>query len=187
MTPKSKYPISLIFPVYNEEKVIADTVKHYLPYKEKFNLEIIIADDSSTDQTLDRVEGLADKIILNSSGKRSRSANCNRGASHSIGEVLIILDADIRIENPAEFFSILLSVFNGNDTWVGGMINHRVYPDEEIFSDRITHALWNWVMRGVTCFNFGISTPGFQLATKEAYWKIGGFDETIGLLATYAG
>ncbi|MCP4611149.1 MAG: glycosyltransferase [Planctomycetes bacterium] len=51
------YPgISLIFPVYNEEKVIETTLEHYACFREKFNLEIIVADDLSRDRTLAGIE-----------------------------------------------------------------------------------------------------------------------------------
>ena len=44
--------ISIIIPVFNEEKYILEVLKRVNAEKEKYNLEIIVSDDGSTDNTL---------------------------------------------------------------------------------------------------------------------------------------
>ena len=71
-----KYPgISIIIPAYNEEKALERTLLHFLPFKEKYNLEIIVADDASTDRTVEIAERFADKVVLNRTGRRARSGS----------------------------------------------------------------------------------------------------------------
>lgn len=173
--------ISIIFPVYNEEKIIETTLKHYVRFRERYKLEIIIADDNSTDQTLAKARKYADKIVLNPTNTRGRSANCNRGASIASSDILLFLDADIRIADPERFFQTAYHVFQHQRGWIGGMINHRVYPGEEILSDKITHITWNLVMRFTLVAKYAISTPGFQMVTRTAFQRIGGFDERLGV------
>ena len=44
--------LSVLIPTYNEEIYILKTLKKVNEQKNKFNLEIIISDDGSTDQTI---------------------------------------------------------------------------------------------------------------------------------------
>ena len=44
--------LSIIVPVFNEEKYILEVLKRVNVEKQKYNLEIIVSDDGSTDNTL---------------------------------------------------------------------------------------------------------------------------------------
>ena len=177
-----KYPgISIIIPAYNEEKALERTLLHFLPFKEKYNLEIIVADDASTDRTVEIAERFADKVVLNRTGRRARSGSCNRGVREANYGILFFLDADILVEEPDSLFSKVYEVFR-DESVIGGMLNYKVYPDKEKFSDRVTHAFWNAVMRLVLKFGYGVSTPGIQIVKKAAFNRIGGYDENLRLI-----
>lgn len=173
--------ISIIIPAYNEERTLERTLLYNLPFKDKYNLEVIVADDESTDKTVEIARRYADKVVLNQTGKRARSGNCNRGAREASHGILIFLDADILADEPEKFFPAVYEVFQDENV-VGGMLNYRVYPDEEKLCDRITHAFWNAVMRMVLKFGYGISTPGIQIVRKSTFSRIGGYDENLRLI-----
>ena len=62
--------ISIVIPVFNEEKFIIETLNNIQFQKKKFDLEIIVVDDKSTDNTLNLLknnENLYDKLIENES------------------------------------------------------------------------------------------------------------------------
>ena len=43
--------ISIVIPVFNEEKFIIETLNNIQSQKKKFDLEIIVVDDGSTDKS----------------------------------------------------------------------------------------------------------------------------------------
>ena len=60
--------ISIIIPVYNEEKFILEVLKKVNQKNKKFNLEIIVCDDCSNDQTKNILlenKDFYDKILFN--------------------------------------------------------------------------------------------------------------------------
>ncbi len=173
--------ISIIIPTLNEEKFIGKTLRQFAPYRRRHNIEVIVSDDASTDGTVGIARPLADTVVTNEGGARGRSRALNRGARSAKHDIFIFLDADMIIENRENFFNEVHSVFAADPTVAGGMIDYHVYPDERTFADRLTHAFWNTVMRGVLRLGTGISTPGFQMARRNAFEAIGGFNEDLRL------
>jgi len=58
--------LSVIIPAYNEEELIVSTIseiEQYLSSKE-YRFEIIVVDDSSTDNTINLIESLKKNIII---------------------------------------------------------------------------------------------------------------------------
>ncbi len=66
--------ISLIIPVYNEEKIIKSTLEklHAFVKKEKDDLEILIINDGSTDNTLEIIEDFKPKFFKIISCKKNK-------------------------------------------------------------------------------------------------------------------
>jgi len=73
--------ISVIIPVFNEEKFVLQTLEEVNKQKKEFNLEIIIIDDFSTDNTLKIIEknsNLFDKFIKNEKNQNENTAGRQR-------------------------------------------------------------------------------------------------------------
>ncbi|AFZ50050.1 TIGR04283 family arsenosugar biosynthesis glycosyltransferase [Dactylococcopsis salina] len=83
--------LSVIIPVLNEEKTIAQTLEHL----QKTAVEIIIVDGGSTDNTVEIVQNMGIKTIL--SPEPGRSNQMNTGAKYAIGKVLLFLHADTKL------------------------------------------------------------------------------------------
>ena len=83
--------LSVIIPVLNEEKTIAQTLEHL----QKTAVEIIIVDGGSTDNTVEIVQNMGIKTIL--SPEPGRSNQMNTGAKYAIGKVLLFLHADTQL------------------------------------------------------------------------------------------
>jgi glycosyltransferase involved in cell wall biosynthesis len=174
--------LSVIVPVLNEEGVVEQTIRRLLPYRESNPLEVIVSDDGSTDRTAEIARGLADRVVMNPGVPPGRSGALNRGARAARYPNLLFLDADMRIEPMEAFLAELRGSFADDPHVSGGMIDFEIWPEARTISDRLTHFLWNQVMRGVLLLTGrGISTPGFQMGKREQFEQLGGFDEGLRL------
>lgn len=96
--------ISILVPAHNEEKVIARTVESLLALKYPVkNVEIIIINDASTDNSRNILEDLQRKNpkhrlhIINTDGTtggRGKSNALNIGLKEALGEYVVVYDAD---------------------------------------------------------------------------------------------
>lgn len=92
--------VSIIIPVYNEEKTIEKTLKSALASdypRDKF--EIIIINNNSTDNTLKIAKQYEDKIVkVYTEKNQGKGFALNLGIKKSKGEFLVTMDADTRVE-----------------------------------------------------------------------------------------
>lgn len=91
MANDSAMRISIVIPVLNEEKSIAETVAALMPLKPH---ELIIVDGGSSDRTHEICSRL-DVTVLSS--PRGRGLQMNHGARQATGDVLLFLHADTRL------------------------------------------------------------------------------------------
>jgi glycosyltransferase involved in cell wall biosynthesis len=92
--------ISVIIPIYNDEKYIAKCLE-YVVHQTYKNLEIIIVNDGSTDQSYTIVSKYAkqDKRIKIMNQKNSGPANArNNGLKHATGDYVHFHDSDDYVE-----------------------------------------------------------------------------------------
>lgn len=87
--------ISVIIPIYNEEKTIQQMQRQLYPLKEK--CEIIFVDGGSTDRTLEYLD--ADFKVIHS--KKGRASQMNAGAKESTGDILFFLHCDSELPSHA--------------------------------------------------------------------------------------
>ena len=87
--------ISVVMPVFNAERFLADAVNSILEQTES-NFEFIIIDDGSTDGTKAVLEGFVDSRIKLISLERNHGLSfcLNLGLDHSRGSLLARMDAD---------------------------------------------------------------------------------------------
>tara|TARA_R110002020_G_scaffold454448_1_gene669900 strand:- start:18890 stop:19822 length:933 start_codon:yes stop_codon:yes gene_type:complete len=85
---------SVIIPLYNKEHFIANTIESVL--KQSFsNYEILIINDSSTDNSLKIAQGFKDKRIHIVTQKNNGLSHArNHGIDLAQGEIIALLDAD---------------------------------------------------------------------------------------------
>lgn len=83
--------ISVIIPTLNEGQGIAVTIRAVRTGR---NVEVIVADGLSTDETASRALRAGARIV---SSERSRAVQMNAGAGHATGELLVFLHADTRL------------------------------------------------------------------------------------------
>lgn len=100
--------ISVIIPVFNEEKYIIQTLKKINIQKKFYDIEIIIIDDCSTDNTnniIKQNEKLYDYFIRNDKNI-GKGGSLKVGFAKAEGEIILIQDADSEYD-PNEYSKLL--------------------------------------------------------------------------------
>lgn len=90
-----KYKISVVIPVYNEEKLLHQALESVLA--QSISCEIICIDDGSTDNSIDILKKYAElyeNIVLIQQGNLGAGAARNKGLAVAQGEFIYFLDAD---------------------------------------------------------------------------------------------
>ena len=101
--------LSLVIPVFNEEKLIDELVKRTISSLESFiqDYEVIFVDDGSTDQSLNKIlywQQENRKIKLLSLSKNfGHQAAYTAGLEHAKGDVVAMMDGDL--QDPPELLS----------------------------------------------------------------------------------
>lgn len=175
-------PVSVIVPAYNEAKVIEKTLYSLLASNFSNEIEVIVVDDGSTDDTAERVLGLNDKRVhLIRQTNSGKSQALRRGVSEARHEYLVIVDADTQFHRDA--IANLLKPFE--DSKVGAVSGHARVGNLRRFLarcqdleyvcgfnlDRRAYAIWNCIT----------VVPGAISAfRKAAIYAAGGFSsETL--------
>ena len=105
--PKSQAGrLSIIMPTLNEEGTIEQTL---LPLVGRTDIEVIIADGGSTDETVSIAHRLGARIVP---ARPGRGRQMNAGAALATGEILLFLHADTKL--PANFQCAIWSALNHN-------------------------------------------------------------------------
>lgn len=137
-----KAELSIIIPVFNEEKTILEILKKI---KESLsgenNYEVIVIDDGSRDNTLKLLENnksLYNKLIINEINKGKGFAVI-KGIEASEGKYIAFQDADLEYD-PIEFNNIL-RIFNEMDADIvfGSRINYKNYTRSHNFLNLIAN------------------------------------------------
>jgi glycosyltransferase involved in cell wall biosynthesis len=172
--------ISIIFPTLNEEKLLETTLKQFTPELiQKFNLEIIISDGGSSDATLQIAKNFTDKIIeANPNEKQNISKGRNAGALTAKGEFLYLMNADTRIKNITEFFSKTTNSFK-NEKYLALSCKFKVFPEEEIVSDKLFHIFYNNYAHFLNIIGMGMGRGECHMIRKSIFIKTGGYNENL--------
>ncbi|MGE4423625.1 MAG: glycosyltransferase family 2 protein [Pseudodesulfovibrio sp.] len=90
--------VSVIIPAYNAERVIPDAIASIVAQAGGYDLEILVADDRSTDATREVVARLAELhpqiVLLDNAGTKGPAGGRNTCLKRATGEYIAFLDAD---------------------------------------------------------------------------------------------
>ncbi|MBT8480199.1 MAG: glycosyltransferase family 2 protein [Myxococcales bacterium] len=112
--------LSVVMPVYNEEKTIEQIVERVQAVA--LDKELIVVDDCSTDETaqiLDRLEEADNVRVFRHDRNRGKGAALRTGFTEARGEVVIIQDADLEYD-PQEYPKLLEPILEGRADVVYG-------------------------------------------------------------------
>ncbi|MBW4423358.1 MAG: TIGR04283 family arsenosugar biosynthesis glycosyltransferase [Nostoc desertorum CM1-VF14] len=154
--------ISIIIPTLNEAENIKEAI---ITTQLNINIEVIIVDGGSKDDTIEIAQSLSVKVISSSPG---RAVQMNAGAVAATGDILLFLHADTRL--PTGFDEMVRTVLQQPGT-VAGAFKLRI--DASLLSLR-------WVEWGVNLRSHFYQMPYGDQAiflTKAVFQQIGSFPE----------
>jgi len=160
--------ISVVVPAFNEEKLIADSLRSIRGAMEIFvrlgwETELIVCDNNSTDRTAELARAAGAQVVFEPINQISRARN--RGAEAASGDWLIFIDADSRPS--AELFSEVAEQIQSGRCLAGGC---TVVLDEKYFVAGCVSQIWNLVSR-IKKWTAG----SFIFCETDAFRKIGEF------------
>jgi glycosyltransferase involved in cell wall biosynthesis len=174
------YEISVIVPTLNEEKLISKTLSQFTPeLRKKYQIEVIISDGGSTDNTLKFAEGSAD-LILNAEPNKPQNIPIGRnfGAKYASGKYLYFINADTKLEDPDKLFNQTLIALNDSKV-VALTMKFKVFPAEQKLADRLFHGFYNSYVFLLNLIGMGMGRGECQIVKKEFFNKAGGYNENL--------
>lgn len=172
---------SIIIPTLNEEKLLPQLLEQLseeIPLKEN-DYEIIISDGGSKDGTQEIAERYGCNFIKHESPiKENISSGRNKGGNRAQGEWLVFLNADVRLANVKMFFNFLEEkVYPSTLYAIGGHV--KVFPEEEVFSDRLYHGFYYYYFHILNFLGMGTGRGECQVIRKDIFNKVSGYDEKL--------
>lgn len=123
--------VSIIIAARNCEKDLPDTLSSIktIDYP-KENIEVIVIDDASTDDTASIAQKLSNKVI-----KRTVRGGCpgarNTGIMQSSNEIVVFVDADVSVTK--NWLKKLVQPFKDNLVWAtGGFIKNKINKENNL-------------------------------------------------------
>ncbi len=135
---KEEQLISVIIPIYNGEQYVKPCLEMMMSQSYK-NLEIIVIDDGSTDDSASMTKGYPVKLIRHEQN-RGLSAARNTGIGAAQGAYIHFMDVDDAINS--NYYELMIGAIRetGSDIACGGMVNEkksyktRVYKKREVLT-----------------------------------------------------
>jgi glycosyltransferase involved in cell wall biosynthesis len=95
--------LTVVIPVYNGVPYIAATIESVIENSAGFDVECIVVNDGSTDDTALIIEEFRDKIKIITQANSGESAAVNRGIEEARGDGILVVSADDPLLTPRIF------------------------------------------------------------------------------------
>jgi len=166
--------ISVVIPVYNEEKKIAGTAETLDLYmKEKFEeYEIVFSNDGSTDSTLEIARELEKKYpsvkVVSYDVNKGKGGAVRNGMLSATGDVAIFTDCDLAYGTDVLYEAVKLFESSGADIVIG---SRNLHPDSYAGYNalrKLMSKIYFKVISVASGFKHSDSQCGFKGFRKEA-------------------
>lgn len=172
--------ISVVVLNYNNKKVIFNCIDTLIKYNQRYNYEIIVVDNNSSDGSYEMLiekykENDFVKVVRNQ--KNGCSSGRNLGVKNSKNEYILFLDSDEWVLNKY-FLDSYIDILENDENigvvgWSAGWFNNSGYAYKYIAWYRFNYMYPHMLYRKDVGY---LATCGFMLK-KELFEQVGGFDE----------
>ena len=156
--------ISIVVPVYNEARTVADVIQRLIAIDLPAPREILVINDGSTDGTrevLDQITERPELRIIHAEQNGGKGSAIRIGFSRATGTIVAIQDADLELD-PAQLAELTQPILDGRTRVVYGSRFLAGRPDAPWLS-----IFANQVLTGVTNVLFG-----GRLTDMETCYKV---------------
>ncbi|MDH5661247.1 MAG: glycosyltransferase [Gammaproteobacteria bacterium] len=160
---------SIIIPAFNEEEMLANTIKYLNDAMATISLtgEIVVTDNNSTDSTAEIAKNAGAIVVFESINQISRSRNA--GAKAANGRYFIFVDADTIV--PSGLLQTALSNLESGECCGGGAT--VTSNDVPLFVKGVL-GYWNSISRV-----FSLAAGCFVYARRDDFESCGGFSKKV--------
>jgi dolichol-phosphate hexosyltransferase len=136
--------LSILIPAYNEEATVGVAVKRLLDIRYPCDIELVIVNDGSVDNTMQVLSGIDDPrvVVAEHPVNRGKGAAVRTAAAMATGDYMLIFDADL--EYSAEDILSLLSPLQRGDA--------QVVYGVRTFGASTAHSFWFVIGNRVNTF-----------------------------------
>ncbi len=179
---KQTFRISIIIPVYKEEKILPHTLSIFTPeLRRKYGLQIIISDGGSNDRTVEIARQHTDFVVEHKKARRQTiSEGRNKGAEYAEAEILVFINADTIPDNPDEFFEKISNWENTNSE-IKGVDAIACYvgplPGKLTIRDKLFYIIYNRYIWLVNRLGVSIGRGECQVIKKDVFERAGRYNE----------
>jgi glycosyltransferase involved in cell wall biosynthesis len=157
-----KFKLSVIIPVYNEERTIRRVIArvHSLPVPK----EIIVVNDASTDGTaeaLNELDGRSGVHVIHKPQNEGKGAALRTGFRHAGGDVVVVQDADLEYD-PRDIVSVIRPIVEGKSDVVFG----SRFLGEEAQDKSLVHRTGNWFLTASSNWLTGLNLTDMETCYK---------------------
>jgi len=188
MTQMEKNPlISVIVVTYNSSKYVQETLES-AKAQTYSNIELIITDDCSKDNTVEICERWLEKNktrfinthLIIAKKNTGIPGNCNRGLNASKGELLKFIAGDDVIL--PEFIEQSLKEFQTDNNIAVTFTNAKIIDEKSNIIRNLSTKKYKsgYIFKEIFFVDFWPAAPSFMFK-REPVLEVGGFDETIGV------
>lgn len=175
----TKQLLSIVLPCYNEEKnipLIYKALKKQIA-KEKLDYELIFINDGSSDTTWAQIQNISkdDPKVRGISFSRNfgHNAALEAGLNASIGEVIVMMDADL--QHPPELIHELLTKWREGFDVVNTV---RERSENLKFTKRLTSKWFYKILNNMSDLELREGEADYRLVSRQVLEKINSLSET---------
>lgn len=167
------YKVTVVIPFYNNKDTISKCLEAVSNTSYK-NLEVILVDDGSTDQSYSIAKEFGFRIIkLDVNKGVSFARNC--GARIASGEILFFLDADIMVER--DTIEKIQSTFQERPEISALFCSYQKDTPANTFYSKYKNLLHHYTHQ-ISREEAATFCGGFGAIKKDVFSKLGGFNES---------
>jgi glycosyltransferase involved in cell wall biosynthesis len=176
--------VSVIIPNYNYANYISRTIDSVLAQTYK-NLEIIVIDDGSKDDSLKILENYGDKVTVLKQKNQGVSRARNNGAAKSNGEYIAFLDAD-DIWLPDKLTTQMQRFFEDSDVGLVHCSMNFINQNDEYCGENHNGMEGN-IAEEFLRFEKGVvvGAGSTGVVSRKIFDELGGFDERLSTAADW--
>ena len=140
--------ISIIVPVYNEPRTVADVIQRLIAIDLPAPREILVVNDGSTDGThevLDKIVQRPELRIIHAERNGGKGSAIRIGFARATGTIVAIQDADLELD-PAQLAGLIQPILDGRSRVVYGsrfMAGRPEAPWLSVFANQVLTWLTN--------------------------------------------